>query len=69
MRMKIIFKDETRRFDNYIGSYEFIANKFLKVVARCNDTVYTEFYNLEEIHSISIEEDAMEFERRIKPNN
>lgn len=69
MEMTIIFKDVTRHFKNYIGSYEFIGDKMLKVVARCNDTVYTEFYNLDEISKISIEEDVIEFERRIKVNN
>ena len=69
MEMTIIFKDETRYFKNYINSYEFIANKFLKVTAHYGNTIYTEFYDLDDITKISIEEDEREFEMRIKTNN
>ena len=70
MEMTIIFKDESKHFIQVcISSYEFIANKFLKVTSHCGDTIYTEFYDIDDISKISIEEDAREFERRNKVEN
>ena len=55
------FKDGTK-FKRYMDSYEFIGDKMIKINMHFGRSYYTDFYSIDNICEMTIEEKANEIE-------